>query len=412
MGINFYRYCLRLLMALYLGVLAVAGRWGRARQAPPTDGYDILLTGTFYSANWLIPHLQPLAGARACRRIRMVATSSVPVIPKVEAVYPPQWLCRLVGGVPARLMMFTWLALNDRPQVVGGFHLLLNGLFAILLARLVGARSLYICGGGEREVLGGGYLTENRIFRRIGRADAVIERQLLAAVRYCDLIIVMGSGTKFFLAGHRISGAIHIMPGGFDELRFQPSQATPETDLITLGRLSTVKRVDLLLEAISLLRPNLPTISAVVIGDGPEKYALEQKAKELGIIEQVHFVGHLDAVEQWLCKARVFVLCSDSEGVSQAMIQAMLCGLPVVVSHVGDLADVVVDGDNGFLVSERTPLGFAKHIGFLLGDPERRSTMSQAARETAEQYGIAASSQRWDAILTGNPPMPAGNEDK
>jgi glycosyltransferase involved in cell wall biosynthesis len=94
------------------------------------------------------------------------------------------------------------------------------------------------------------------------------------------------------------------------------------------------------------------------------------------------------------------------------MIQAMLCGLPVVVSHVGDLADVVVDGDNGFLISERTPLSFAERIGVLLGDAERRSTMNHAARKTAEQYGMAASSQRWDAILTGSPHIQAGNEDK
>lgn len=386
-------------MALYLFALSMARRWGRARQALSTNDYDILLTGTFYSENWLIPHLQPLAGAEACRRVRMVATSPVPAIPKVEPIYPPLWLCKLVGNVPARLMMFTWLALKDRPQVVGGFHLLLNGLFAILLARLVGARSLYICGGGERELVGGGYMTENRIFKRIGKPDTVIERQLLSAVRCCDLNIVMGSKTKNFFVEQGVSSAIHIMPGGFDELRFQPIQVVPEADLITLGRLSKVKRIDLLLEAISLLRMSCPSVSAVIVGDGPEKTALEQKAKALCLEDQVHFAGHQDSVEQWLCKATVFVLCSDSEGVSQAMIQAMLCGLPVVVSQVGDLADVVVDGVNGFLVSDRTPVKFADRIELLLRNPARWATMSYAARKTAEQYGITVSSQRWNVIL-------------
>jgi glycosyltransferase involved in cell wall biosynthesis len=393
-------------MACYLGILAMANRGGRTQHLTPPEGYDILLTGTFYSENWLIPHLQPLASAASCQRVRMVATSPVPSISKVEPIYPPHWLCKLIGNVPARLIIFTWLALRDRPQIIGGFHLLLNGLFAILLARVVGARSLYICGGGEREVLGGGYLTENRIFKRIKKADTVIEKQLLAAVKYCNLIVVMGSRTKTFFANQKITGTIHIMPGGFDELRFQPAKVTPDIDIITVGRLSTVKRVDLLIDAIALVRTDHPSISAIIVGDGPEKYELEQKAERLNIAGQIHFVGHQDAVEQWLRKAKIFVLCSDSEGVSQAMIQAMLCGLPVVVSNVGDLADVVMDGVNGFLVSERTPKQFTQNINSLLSDPKKWSTMSQLARKTGAQYGIEVNSQKWNSILTnaGNQP--------
>ncbi|MBV5329653.1 MAG: glycosyltransferase [Chlorobium sp.] len=395
-------------MALYLATLSLATRWGRTTQPTPLpEGYDILLTGTFYSENWLIPHLQPLAGATPCRRVRMVATLPVPSIPKVEPIYPPQWLCKLIGNVPARLMTFIWLALKDRPQIVGGFHLQLNGLLAILLARMIGARSLYICGGGEREILGGGYLTETKIFSKIGKADALIEKQLIAAVRHCDLIIVMGNKTKLFFETHKVPGSIHIMPGGFDELRFQPSNTYPATDLITVGRLSMVKRIDLLIETISLLRLSFPSLSAIIIGDGPDREALEEHAKQLGIIEQIHFIGHQDKVEEWLNKAKIFILCSDSEGVSQAMIQAMLCGLPVVVSNVGDLADVVTEGVNGFLVSERTPKNFAESISILLNSREKQTIMGQAARRTAEQYGMAASSHKWEVILTSSLHIPA-----
>ena len=397
-----YRYSLRLLMALYLSTLKAVARVAPCKRTVPEEGYDILLTGTFYSANWLLPHLQPLAGASCCRRVRMVAISPVPAAPKLEAIYPPSWLQKLIGGVPARLLVFAWIAIKDRPHVVGGFHLLLNGLIAILLARLVGARSLYICGGGEREVLGGGYLTENRIFRRIGRTDSIIERQLLAAVQHCDMIIVMGSGAKKFFAQRGIAGSIHIMPGGFDEIRFQPSHALPTKEIITVGRLSTVKRIDLLLEVVALLQSAHPAISAIVVGDGPERTALERKAMELGIGDRIKFVGHQDNVENWLQQSKIFVLCSDSEGVSQAMMQAMLCGLPAVVSHVGDLADVVVNGKNGFLISDRIPQEFALQIEALLQDSQKKNSMCLAARKTAEQYGIAATSLKWDDVLKEN----------
>jgi len=400
MIINLYRYCLRLIMVIFLGLLRLVDYLMPRRKNIEREGLDILLTGTFYSANWLIPHLQPLAAAKNCRRVRMVACAPVPVMAKVEPVYPPQLLCRIIGEVPARLLIFSWLALKDRPQVIGGFHLLLNGLFAILLARMLGVRSLYICGGGEREVSGGGYQTENRIFKRIGRADAVIERQLLKAVQYCDLVVVMGSEAADFFKGHGVPPpVVHIMPGGFDQERFQPSDDVPRFDLITVGRLSAVKRVDLLLETIALLQSRIPSVSALVVGDGPEKDLLEQQACNLGVSDRVCFAGHQDRVEDWLRQAAVFVLCSDSEGVSQAMIQAMLCGLPAVVSNVGDLKDVVTDGENGFLVSDRTPREFAESIAKLLSSPERLAAMRCNARKAGEFYSMSSSSTRWVKIL-------------
>ncbi|WP_413692339.1 hypothetical protein [Psychromonas sp. KJ10-2] len=85
----------------------------------------------------------------------MVASTSVPNIDKVSGLYAPKWLSSLFGKVGARLFYFTWIAITKRPDVLVGFHLLLNGLFVVVLAKLIGAKSVYICGGGPREVIGG-----------------------------------------------------------------------------------------------------------------------------------------------------------------------------------------------------------------------------------------------------------------
>jgi glycosyltransferase involved in cell wall biosynthesis len=365
----------------------------------PLEGYDILITGTFYSANWLIPHLQPLAMSKQCTRLRMVATDPVPDLPKVEAVYPPNWMIRLIGRVPSRLLLFSWLALSEKPHIIAGFHLLLNGLCAILLSRLIGARSLYICGGGPREVLGGGYQTENRIFSLLKKADNIIEGQHLRAVQYCDLIIVMGSSAATFFYEHGIMKPIHIQPGGFTSRRFYPSEIPPIADIITIGRLSSVKRIDILLETIHLLKEDFPHIKAIIVGGGPLKETLEKQSVSLGLTNHVRFVGQQDNVEDWLRQARIFVMTSDSEGVSQAMIQAMLCGLPAVVSDVGDLADVVKDGENGFLVDKRNSKNFADKIQILLSRPEKLNKFQKAARHTASQYETTTAAQKWNQIL-------------
>lgn len=385
-------------MVLYLFCIDLADRFGPSRRPSGRDGADILLTGTFYSDQWLATHLVPLARSRGCRRLRMVASVRIPPIENVEAVYPPRWLMQAVGAVPARLLTFAWLGLTTRPHIVGGFHLLVNGLLAVLIARVIGARSLYICGGGPREVLGGGYSTENRLFNRLGVPDPVIERQLLRAVAACDVVITMGTRAVEFFRERGIRTAYHIVPGGFSREVFFPADTAPSVDLILVGRLSAVKRVDVFLRAILALRNTLPNVTAAVVGDGPLRASLEQLSASLGLDRQVRFVGHQGDIHAWLQRAKVFVLTSDSEGLSQAMIQAMMCGLPPVVSHVGDLADLVQDGVNGYLVSDRTPEAFADRFRVLLTESDHWRRCSLAARHTAERFEVNNVSRQWDAI--------------
>jgi L-malate glycosyltransferase len=148
------RQALRALALTFEGLLHLSGWLGRvfARIQPGAGReLDILVTGTFYSDNWIRSHLLPLAASQACRRLTIVTVHPMGAIPKVEVVRPPALLVRLVGGVVARLAVFAWVAMRSRPDVVGGFHLLFNGLVAGIVARLVGARSLYFSVGGPTE---------------------------------------------------------------------------------------------------------------------------------------------------------------------------------------------------------------------------------------------------------------------
>src|SRR5262245_50568698 len=136
---------LRAAMAVYVTLLAGTRQFARQHRAPEDGRYRLLLTGTFHSENWATAHLRPLALSDRCASVTVVAVTPVPAIDKVHSVAPPGWLVRILGAVPARLLAFAWLALTTRPDVIGGFHLLLNGLAAALLAPIVGARSLYFC---------------------------------------------------------------------------------------------------------------------------------------------------------------------------------------------------------------------------------------------------------------------------
>ncbi len=360
--------------------------------------HDILLTGTFYSDNWIIPHLTPLAASKYCKRVRMVASNRVPSIAKVEAIYAPKWLSEAIGKIPARLLVFLWIAFRERPDIVGGFHILPNGLIAALTARFISAKSIYFCGGGPRELIGGGYRSGNRVFGKLKKPDQAIEQHLLNTLSSFNFIITMGSSAIKYFKLHADT-SYHIVPGGFDEKRFYPANATCDIDLILIGRLSSIKRVDIFLKAISIARVSIPNILATVVGDGPDRSSLEHLADELDIKEIVRFVGHQDNVEEWLRRSKIFVLTSDSEGLSQAMIQAMLCGLPAIVSDVGDLGDLVNTGVNGYLVSNRTPEAFAEYFISILKDPDRLASYGKAAYETAAKYKMDNVVSLWNDIF-------------
>jgi len=384
----------------YLSLINLITRARGKKYNNSFDRLEILITGTFYSDNWLESHLRPLALSSRCSRVVMVASKPVPRIGKVEAIYPPVWLCKMFGEVGGRLTTFVWTAVKIRPQVVGGFHLLINGMVASLVARIIGARSLYFCGGGPREVMGGGYATESRIFNKIRTPDPVLERQLLKAVNTTDMVITMGSGAAGYFRGQGISSNIFINPGGFDGKRYHPADTSPSIDLILIGRLSRVKRVDMFLEAIKNAKEFIPDISAVIVGDGPERASLEKMSIDMGLESKVSFVGHQPDVASWIRKSKIFVLTSDSEGVSLAMMESMLCGVPPIVSDVGDLSDIVIDGTNGYLVSERTPAAFSEKFVQLLSDEGRLKRFSKEARITAGKYELETVSRKWDDIFS------------
>jgi glycosyltransferase involved in cell wall biosynthesis len=373
----------------------------RARPSDPPagQGHEILLTGTFYSDNWIASHLRPLAASAACARVRMVSVRPLPGIHKVEVVRPPRLLVVLAGEVPARLVCFVWTALRRRPHVVGGFHLLVNGLVAALVGRLIGARSLYFCVGGAMEVVDGGIRAENRLFGKMETADPVIEERLVRAVGQFDIVVTMGSNTIHYFRGRGVEGVFHAIPGGIDGRRFRPSAAPVSADLVLVGRLEPIKRVDLFLRAVARVAARLPEVKAVVVGEGSLRASLEQLAVELGIGGHTSFVGRRSDVEALLNSARLFVLTSDSEGLPLSVMEAMMCGLPAVASRVGDLSDLVEHGVNGYLVEKRTPEAFAEPILELLLDPGRRARFSEAARRSAEKHDISAVSRRWDSVL-------------
>ncbi len=169
-----------------------------------------------------------------------------------------------------------------------------------------------------------------------------------------------------------------------------------ETALVgTVTRLAPVKRLDILLQAMALM----DDVPAVIVGGGPEHDRLETLSNQLGLMKQVHLVGYQSNVSKWLAAMDIFALTSDWEGMSNALLEAMAAGLPVVATAVGGTPEVVVDGVTGFLVPPRDPQALADAILRLLRDPELRQRMGEAGRaRVAAHFSIEQMVHKTEAL--------------
>jgi glycosyltransferase involved in cell wall biosynthesis len=175
----------------------------------------------------------------------------------------------------------------------------------------------------------------------------------------------------------------------------------PEARVVAaVARLVSQKRLDRLLRAVALLDPD---VHCVLAGDGRRRAELEALAGELGIAGRTHFLGFRADVGDVLDAADVLALTSDREGMSNAMLEALAAGVPVVstpVSGADEALDPLPDGRRPGLLAGFGAAEVAAALREVLDDPARRAAMAAAARERAEErFGFERLLDRWEAVL-------------
>ena len=140
-----------------------------------------------------------------------------------------------------------------------------------------------------------------------------------------------------------------------------------------------VKDLPLFLRAARLVADAVPSVAFLLVGRGPLRSELAQLAAELGIADRVFFTDGADAVADYLPRFKVACLSSHSEGFSNAILEYMAAGLPVVATDVGGNGEAIQDGVTGYLVRTHTPQAFADPIICLLRDDSLRTAMARAS---------------------------------
>lgn len=159
--------------------------------------------------------------------------------------------------------------------------------------------------------------------------------------------------------------------------------------LIYVGRLSSEKNLVLLLEQLAIAREIDPDLHLAIIGKGPQETELRQLAQDLGLQEQVHFVGVVpyDDVANWLAAADAFVTASTSEVHPLTVIEAMAAGLPIIGVDSPGIVDSVEPGRTGHVVKTAEG-GLAAAMASLAQDRARARAMGEAARQASRRFDI------------------------
>jgi glycosyltransferase involved in cell wall biosynthesis len=201
-----------------------------------------------------------------------------------------------------------------------------------------------------------------------------------------------GVDTSQFCTGEKLS----IRP----RVRHELGIGLEDLVLISVGNLSDEKGHRALLPIMRDLNNAGLADHLLLLGDGPLRQELESQARELGIGNQVHFLGRRSDVERILAATDIFVLPSKSEGMPAVLIEAGLSGLPSVAFNVGGVGEVIEDQVTGMLVAHEDCQQMRKRLAALCQDTPRRVEMGEAARRRClDQFSMQKVASEYETLF-------------
>lgn len=248
-----------------------------------------------------------------------------------------------------------------------------DGVAAVLLGRALGRPVVVTARGSDLNVIA---------------EYAVPRRWLLWSARQADGLVAVSSGLKRRLATLGIAEQrVHVLRNGVDLALFRPTDrdisrralGLTRPTLLAVGNLVGLKRHRMMVEALV----GLPAVDLVIVGEGPERAAIEALARERRVADRVRLLGHMpqDRLPDIYSAADLLLLVSTHEGWPNVLLESMACGTPVIVSDIDGIADIVARPEAGRIVREPTSDRLAVAArDFLAALPARAATRAYAER--------------------------------
>ncbi len=354
--------------------------------------------------DWCIPALLDLARVMAARHDLHIFALRYPYRRDRYAVF--RATVHPIGGAHGGRWTLpgVWRAMSSavtrehrrtRFDVLHAFWVYEPGVIAAWLKRSLGVRTIVHLAGGELIDLPGiayGYGGRRVLMRAMRWALRQADVVTAGSMRYLD-----EARSAANLDDERLAFA----PLGVDLETFSPEgrhlEMTPT--VINVGSLQPVKGQADLIRAFRFVADRAPNARLAIVGDGPLRARLERLARELDLTGRLHFAGDLrhERLPDVYRQATVFVQASLHEAQGMAVLEAAACGVPIVGTPVGALADLAPDA--AVTSPPGDPLRLAQAILSVLDDPARGRELGQAARARVEQmYGLEVAVERFEKL--------------
>ncbi|MEW6200340.1 MAG: glycosyltransferase family 4 protein [bacterium] len=268
-----------------------------------------------------------------------------------------------------------------------------------------------------------GILLRKKTISKLGRsgADGDVRRNLATLAGRIKLSIFKRSINLFIAVNEEIrdellsigvpQGRIQMIPNGVDTETFCPAAPAEKEKLkstnsipfspcaLYLGRLIPRKRIHYLIPMWAKVVEKFPDAGLMIVGDGEMRGTLEALVRKLGIARRVCFTGVVMNPVDYLRCADVFILPSETEGISNSLLQAMSCAVPVVVAKNSGADALIDDERNGFIIDVEKADETRKIIERLLASESLRAEIGEGARKTIlERYSIQSVAKEYEKV--------------
>jgi teichuronic acid biosynthesis glycosyltransferase TuaC len=248
-----------------------------------------------------------------------------------------------------------------------------DGVAAVLLGRALGRPVVVTARGSDLNIIA---------------EYAAPRRWICWSARRADGLVAVSSGLKRrLLALGIVEDRVRVLRNGVDLALFRPADrdtarralGLTKPTLLAVGNLVSLKRHRMMVEALV----GLPGVDLVIVGEGPERTAIETLARERRVADRVRLLGHLpqDRLPEIYSAADVLLLVSTHEGWPNVLLESMACGTPAIVSDIDGITDIVAAPEAGRIVQEPAPDRLAMATrDFLAALPSRAATRAYAER--------------------------------
>ena len=332
--------------------------------------------------------LEPLSKIDFVKEIHIVRDYPGHYLPKVffhciPKINPKRKVARAL----LKLLYMLYYGIKVKPDVIIGFDVYPHTINA------------FLCGAILRKPVISSIRGE--VESSIRPKNKLIVGLIFCIWKKCRYVLVTGSKVKEYLINKGLDkNKVVVLPNSIDTARFYPKRLKKKYDIISIGRISREKRLDIMLKIVHEIKKINKNIKVGIVGEGPEENKLKELCSELNLNKNVEFLGLKNNTEDYFNQARIYILTSETEGLPQAMLEAMACGLPVVAPDIGDIKDVAKNNYNSIIIDSYPDIeGFKNSIIKLLKDKRLYNQFSKNAVKIKEKFSYDSAINVWNNIL-------------